>query len=61
MLGEAIVIARNGAGANISASADAGIADITEVVDLSTGGDLGRLGLDEITDPCALTKPRAGA
>ena len=50
MLGEAVIVAGDGAGADVSARADAGIADIGEMVNLGALADLGLLDLDEIAD-----------
>ena len=50
MLGEAVIVAGDGAGADIGARADARVADIGEVVDLGAFGDVGLLDLDEIAD-----------
>ena len=50
MLVEAVIVAGDGAGADISARADAGVADISEMVNLGALADLGLLDLDEIAD-----------
>ena len=49
-LARAVVIAGDGAGADIGAGADAGVADIGEVIGLGAGLDHGLLDLDEIAD-----------
>src|SRR5690348_9388159 len=50
VLGEPIIVAGDGAGANVGARAHAGIADIGEMVDLGAFADLGLLDLHEIAD-----------
>ena len=50
VLVEAVVIAGDGAGADIGLGPDRGIAEIGEVVDLGAGAELGVLDLDEIAD-----------
>ena len=60
MLVEAVIVAGDGAGADISARADAGIADISEVVNLGALADLRLLDLDEIADMRVLGESGAG-
>ncbi len=60
MLVEAVIVAGDGAGADISARADAGIADISEMVNLGALADLGLLDLDEIADMGVLGEGGAG-
>src|SRR3546814_7393717 len=50
MLGEAVVVAGDGAGPEIGAGADPGVADIGEVVGLGTRFDHRVLDLDEVAD-----------
>ena len=60
VLGRAVVVAGHRAGADIAVAADAGIADIAQVVRLDAGGQPGSLDLDEIAHLDALIKLRAG-
>src|SRR5680860_601780 len=60
MLGEAIVIAGDGAGADVSLRAHAGIANIGEVVNLGAFVNLRILDLDEIADMRVLGKRGTG-
>jgi hypothetical protein len=46
VLGKAVIVASDGAGADVGLGADMGIADIAEVIDLGAGLQRGRLGLD---------------
>src|SRR3990170_6549748 len=50
VLVEAVIVAGDGAGADVSAGADACVADISEVVNLGALADLRLLDLDEIAD-----------
>src|ERR1700685_947144 len=50
VLGAAVVIAGDGAGTDIGAGADEGVADIAQVIDLGAGLYHGLLDLDAITD-----------
>ncbi len=50
MLVEAVIVAGDGAGADVSARADARVADISEMVNLGALADLGLLDLDEVAD-----------
>src|SRR5262249_32905781 len=59
MLGDAVVIAGDGARADIGARTDAGVADIGEVIDLGTFGELRLFDLDEIADLGVRAKLRA--
>src|SRR5882724_652007 len=56
VLCEAVIVAGDGARADIGIGADMGIADIAEMVDLDAGLKRRRLGLNEIADLCALTE-----
>ena len=60
VLGEAVVVAGDGAGAEIGVGADMGVADIGEMVDLDAGLQRRGLGLDEIADPGAFAERGAG-
>ena len=55
----AVVIAGDGAGADIGAGADEGVADIAQMIGLGAGLDRRFLDLDEIADARALAEPRA--
>ena len=61
MLHHAVVIAGDGARADIAVAADLGIADIAEMVDLGALADPRLLDLDEIADPGILGQFGAGA
>ncbi len=52
VLVEAVVVAGDGAGADVGFGAHVGVADIGEVVDLGALGDHGVLDLDEVADRC---------
>src|SRR5215468_4636916 len=64
MLGDAVVVARDGSGPDIGARADASIADIGEMIGLGAGVEPRLLYLDEIADVnvgveiCAGSQPR---
>ena len=51
VFGVAVVVAGDGARADIGALAHLGVAQIGEVIGLGPGGELQVLGLDEIADP----------
>ena len=50
MLVDAIIVAGDGAGADVDPGADLGIADVGQVVDLAGGAGAGILDLDEVAD-----------
>src|SRR5690606_2324084 len=56
---DAIVVAGDGAGADIDSTANTGIADVAEVIDLAAWADLGLPGLDKIAHPGV--RPQCGA
>ncbi len=60
VLGGAVVVAGDGAGADVAAGADAGIAEIGQVVGLGAGAEVGRLQLDEVADMGGLADHGAG-
>src|SRR5579872_6373724 len=51
MLGDAIIIAGDGAGPDIGAGADQSVADIAQMIGFGAGLDYRFLDLDEIADP----------
>src|SRR5690606_7754832 len=57
----AVVVAGDGAGTDVDAGADLGIAQVAEVVGLAAGAQAGLLGFDEIADVHALGQLGAGA
>ena len=61
MLVEAVVVAGDGAGADIGAGADLGVADIGQMIDLGAGVDQRRLGLDEVADLARRRRARCRA
>src|SRR6185437_7696453 len=61
MLGGAVIITGDGAGANIGAGTDVRVADISQVIGLGAGLDLSFLYLDEIADMHVGTEIGAGA
>ncbi len=61
MLVEAVIVAGDGTGADVSARADAGVADIGEMVNLGALADLGLLDLDEVADMGVGGEARAGS
>ena len=50
VLGKAVIVAGDGAGAEVGIGADMGVADIGEMIDLGAGLDRRGLGLDEVAD-----------
>src|SRR6185312_14433777 len=61
MLVEAVIVAGDGTGADVSASANAGVADISEMVNLGAFADLGLLDLHEVADMSVGGEARAGS
>src|SRR5476651_2668868 len=61
MLGDAVVIAGDGAGADIGARTDPGVADVAQMIGLGAGLDLGGFHLDEIADVDVGAEVGAGA
>ena len=59
VLVEAVVVAGDGAGADVGTGADMGVADVGEMIDLDAGFENRGLGLDEIADPRALAQRRS--
>src|SRR5690606_40670860 len=59
VLGETVIVAGDGARADVHLRADGGVADIAQVIDLRRLPDLGVLRLDEIADPTSGRQPRA--
>ncbi len=59
MFGHAVVVAGDGARADVGARTDVGIADVGQMVDLGTGGDLRVLDLYEVADVHVLGQFRA--
>src|SRR5690606_6400024 len=60
VLGEAVVIAGDGAGADIGASTHARVSNVGEVVGLGLVAELRGLGLDEVADAYAAAEFRSG-
>ena len=60
MLGEAVIVADDGSGADVGVRPDPRVADIGEMVDLGALLDLGLLDLDEVADPGLGGDVRAG-
>src|SRR6185369_11739813 len=58
---EAIIIAGDGAGADVGLLADIGVADVAKVFGLGVLAESGFLHLNEIADPGAFAKHRSGA
>src|SRR5262249_16693752 len=58
---EAVIVAGDGAGADVGPGADLGIAEIAQVIGLGAGVEPGILGLDEVADPGALADATAVA
>ena len=56
MLTEAVVVAGDGAGADVGIGADMGVADVGEMVDLDAGLQRRGLGLDEVADLAAVAE-----
>ena len=59
ILGDAVIIASNGARADVSAFADTSVTDISKMVGLGAGLDLSRFHLDEIAYVHVFAKIRA--
>src|ERR687891_1039677 len=59
VLAETVVVAGDGAGADVCLGADAGVADVGQVIGLGAGLEHGVLDLDEVADPRA--RPDLGA
>src|SRR3546814_12206796 len=57
----AVIVASDGAGADIGVRTDADIAEIAQVIGLGALADLGLFGFDEITNLCLFAQYGAGA
>ena len=61
MLVDAVVVAGDGAGADVDAGADDGVAEVGEVVGLGAFAERGFLGFDEVADVGAFADVALGA
>src|ERR1700733_11032137 len=60
VLADAVVVARDRAGADVRLRADRRVAEVREVVRLRAGHQVRLLGLDEVAEPRVFVDPRAG-